>query len=113
MNEVLKKEGVCIENILLIEKLSITEDNKKLRLITAHDFISYILDIIFDSKEQLREFDLMTPAETKLKLYYTKNHRPKGYFAFNFFVSENGKTVELNYSRLENKVQYYGYIEKM
>ncbi len=113
MNEILKKEGICIENILLIEKLMKGEDNKSLRLIPSHDFINYTLDLIFDSQEQLREFDLNMPAETKFRLYYTKNYRPKGYFAFNFFINQGGKVVELNFSRLENMVQYYGYIEKM
>lgn len=113
MGGLLKKEGVCIENILLIEKIASRQDNRKLRLVTAHDFSSYILDLTFESKEQLREFDSEIPAETKFRLYYTKNYEPQGYIAFDFFMCEKGKLVELNFSRLENRVQYYGYIEKM
>ncbi len=115
MNGLEKKVGTILDNILLIEKRRDSHNTQRMSLLGSHLETLYILDCIFDTKEQLEEFDSNILAETKIRLYYTTNLKTQGYFKLNIFVKEKveEKIIELNFSRSENRVQYYGCIEKM
>src|SRR3989344_1709283 len=111
-----EKVGTTLDNILLIEKRRDQSNKQRISLIGTHNEIIYILDCIFDNQKQLEEFDFNIIAETKIKLYYTTNIQPQGYFILNIFTKEKvkgeTKIIELNFSKQENRLQYYGYIEK-